>query len=89
MVTHFTHQAPADWHEQLGTKENVPTYFLIAPEKTSQEVLEVLAGRCTGVEIGVDGLESCIFDAANSAGFWGDVYQWLNDQDPRLPVGGE
>ena len=89
ILTHFAVWLPSDWLAQLGEIENVPTYFLIAPEQTVQEVLNDLADRCGGEEIGLDALETCVFDTANHASSWRDVYQWLQGQDPQIQVGGE
>lgn len=89
ILFHFAEWVPADWLAQLGKVENVPSYFLIAPEKTSQDVLDDLSDRCGGKEVGVGGLETCIFDTANRASSWRDVYYWLHGRDPQLPVGGK
>ena len=85
----LTDRRPADWFARLEATEGVPTYFLVPRERTAQEQMEALEERCPGAEIGADRIESCIFDAANSARGWRDVLVWLSGRDPRRPLHGD
>jgi hypothetical protein len=88
LIGAFGKAAPADLERRLEAIPGLPRYVLAAPIEDPEETLAELDKYCPDAVVDEDMLETCVFDAANAASAWVDIFQWLDGVDPRQRAGG-
>lgn len=83
LIRYFGAHAPRDLADRLSLNPAVPT-FLHGPVEPPEVTLAAIDRDCPRADVGVDMLEACLFDAANTASVWLDLYQWYHGLNPRL-----
>lgn len=88
LIEMFAASAPGDLEKRLDAVPGVPGYVHAALPGDPRETLAELDRYCPDAGVYEDMLETCVFDAANAASAWVDIYQWLDGVDPRKRAGG-